>query len=81
MDISERIPSLSDKELEALNANAVHLAQAGNAKQREQADALLPLLRVALAERAASRSAALAEQRVLAAERRAQTRASRKAEP
>lgn len=80
MEISERIPGLSDKELEAFHANAVRLAASGNAKQREQAEALLPLLSGALAERGAAKAAALAEQRVQAAERRAEARAAARSE-
>ncbi len=79
MEIGERIPGLSDKELEAFHANAVRLAASGSVKQREQAETLLPLLGAALQERAAANAVALTQQRLDAAERRAQTRAAAKA--
>jgi hypothetical protein len=42
--IEQKIPELSDKELENLHANAVRLAQSGTQQRRQQAEALLPLL-------------------------------------
>ena len=63
MRIDQRIPDLSEKELESLQANAVRLAQSGTAMQRQQAEELLPLLSVALEERRTSRLAAQAEAR------------------
>lgn len=51
MDIDQRIPDLSDKELETLHANAVRLAGSGTQKQRQQAEELLPLLSAALEDR------------------------------
>lgn len=68
MRIDQRIPDLSDKELESLHANAVRLAQSGTAAQREHAEELLPLLGAALEERRAAR---VVKQ---AASRRANTR-------
>lgn len=58
MELHERIPSLSDKELEALHANAVRLAESGTPKQRQQAEELLPLLGAAMEERSTARTAA-----------------------
>jgi hypothetical protein len=55
MRIDQRIPDLSDKELESLHANAFRLAQSGTAAQREHAEELLPLLGAALEERRAAR--------------------------
>lgn len=49
--IADRIPDLSDIELERLNANALRLAESGTSAQREQALALLPLLGAALGTR------------------------------
>lgn len=44
MSIDQRIPDLSDKELDTLHANAVRLAQSGTVMQRQQAENLLPLI-------------------------------------
>lgn len=44
MSIDQRIPDLSDKELDTLHANAVRLADSGTVMQRQQADNLLPLI-------------------------------------
>ena len=44
MEIDQRIPDLSDKELENLHANAVRLEQSGTQIQRQHAERLLPLL-------------------------------------
>ena len=63
MAIADRIPDLSDKELESLHANAVRLQATGTAAQREQAEALLPLLGAAMDARKAARGAVLAEAR------------------
>ena len=56
--IADRIPDLSDKELEQLRANAVRLQTSGSPAQRQQAEELLPLLGVALEERRVARAAA-----------------------
>lgn len=57
MTIGDRIPDLSDKELESLHANAIRLKDSGSAIQRQQAEELLPLLGVALEERRLARIA------------------------
>ena len=44
MSIDQRIPDLSDKELDTLHANAVRLAESGTVQQRQQAETLLPLI-------------------------------------
>ncbi len=72
--IDQRIPDLSDKELESLHANAVRLLESGSAKQREQAESLLPLLGIALEERRAVKAEAQAETRRAATEKRASAR-------
>ncbi|HYD89539.1 MAG TPA: hypothetical protein VEA80_18815 [Vitreimonas sp.] len=77
-EIDQRIPDLSDKELERLHANAVRLSQSGTPKQREQAESLLPLLGVALEDRHAARAAAQAETRRAATEKRAVARKAAK---
>ncbi|MGQ0532282.1 MAG: hypothetical protein ACT4OF_06275 [Caulobacteraceae bacterium] len=63
MGIQERIPDLSDKELESLRANALRLKDAGSVQQRQQAEELLPLLGAALEERRLARVAAHTETR------------------
>jgi hypothetical protein len=63
MGIQERIPDLSDKELERLHANAVRLKDSGSAIQRQQAEELLPLLSTALEERRVARVATQTETR------------------
>jgi len=72
--IGDRIPDLSDKELESLHANAVRLKDSGSAKQRQQAEELLPLLGVALEERRLARIATQVEtRRVSACSKKAST--------
>jgi|GEM_PF-3164446 len=78
-EIDQRIPDLSDKELERLHANAIRLKDSGSAKQREQAESLLPLLGVALEERRVARTAAQAETRRAAVEKRASAKKTAKA--
>jgi len=71
MAIGDRIPDLTDKELERLHANAIRLQASGSPAQREQAEALLPLLGVALEERRVARVAAQTETRRANVEKRA----------
>lgn len=68
--IDQRIPDLSDKDLENLHANAVRLAQSGTQGQREQAEALLPLLGAEM-EHGAERAQAQLEARKAGTRRRA----------
>lgn len=63
MAIADRIPEMSEKELENLHANALRLQEAGSAIQRQQALELLPLLGAALEERRLARVAAQTETR------------------
>lgn len=65
MLLDEDIPNLSDKELEALHANAIRLAQSGAAKQQAEAERLLPIVGAVVEERRAERARALAEKRAL----------------
>ena len=53
MSIDERIPSLTDQELANLQSNALRLADSGSAKQKADADRLMPLIQAELAERRA----------------------------
>lgn len=80
MGISDRIPDLSDKELEHLHANAVRLKDAGSQSQRQQAEELLPLLGAALEERRLARVAAQTETRRVNTEKRATARKKAKTE-
>lgn len=79
-EIDQRIPDLSDKELERLHANAVRLQESGTPKQREQAASLLPLVAAALEQRRAVKAETQAETRRVATEKRAVTRKAAKAE-
>jgi hypothetical protein len=80
MEIDQRIPDLSDKELETLHANAVRLAQSGSPKQRQQAESLLPLLGVAMDERRAARAVTDAARRRIGVKRKAAAPAAKEAE-
>lgn len=71
MAIADRIPEMSEKELESLRANAVRLQETGSAIQRQQALELLPLLGAALEERRLARVAAQTETRRANTEKRA----------
>ena len=71
MGIEQRIPDLTDKELETLQANAVRLAQSGTVQQRQQAETLLPLIDAAMQDRRAARTKADQERRRAAPRRKA----------
>jgi len=58
VEIDQRIPDLSDKELESLHANAVRLAESGSVAQKQQSERLLPLLVATLEERKLAKAAA-----------------------
>lgn len=75
MAIADRIPDLTEKELESLQANALRLKESGSVQQRQQAEELLPLLGVALEERRVARVATQAETR-----RAASTKKKKKAD-
>lgn len=79
-EIDQRIPDLSDKELESLHANALRLKDSGTPKQREQAESLLPLVGAALETRRAAKAEAQAETRRAATEKRAATKKKAKAQ-
>lgn len=57
MSIEERIPALSDKDLATLQDNALRLQQTGVAKQKNEAERILPLIEAELAERRARKPA------------------------
>ena len=66
MEMDQRIPDLSDKELESLHANALRLLDAGTPKQRQQAESLLPLIGAQMETRAAARAQTQAGKRAAA---------------
>jgi hypothetical protein len=70
-ELGQRIPDLSDKQLESLHANAVRLSQSGTQAQRLQAESLLPLIGAEMEQRRVARAAASAEARRAATQRRA----------
>lgn len=70
MAIADRIPQLSDKELETLNANALRLGGAGSANERRQAEELLPLIGAELQARRLARLAAQSAKRRATAKRK-----------
>lgn len=61
--IEERIPAMTDKELDNLHANAVRLAQTGSVKQKAEAERLLPLIDAAVESRKTDKATALAEKK------------------
>lgn len=75
MAIADRIPELSEKELESFLANAVRLKETGSAAQQRQAEELLPLLSAALEERKATRVATQVETRRTNTRKRAEAKA------
>jgi hypothetical protein len=70
-DIDQRIPNLTDKELEQLHANAARLAQSGTKIQQERAQRALPLVDAEIETRRAAQAAADDEKRRGAAARKA----------
>lgn len=84
MTIEDRIPALTDKELDNLHGNAVRLSASGTAAQKAEATRLLPIIDAAVEDRRVARTAELAERKkvrqVTMAEARAKKKASRKAE-
>lgn len=73
MEMDQRIPDLSDKELESLQANALRLMESGTQKQRQQAESLLPLIGAQLEERRAAKAETQATKR--AASKKAKAKA------
>lgn len=63
MEMDQRIPDLSDRELETLHANAIRLAQSGTPKQKQQAESLLPLLGETVEARRVTRAQAALERK------------------
>lgn len=80
MAIEERIPQMSDKELDNLLANAVRLAQSGAAKQKAEAERLVPIVEQAIVDRKAQRAEEMVETKKVrlaaASDKRAKKKAS-----
>jgi hypothetical protein len=77
-EMDQRIPDLSDKELESLHANALRLAASGSDKQRQQAESLLPLIAEQMETRRAAKTKTQAADKEAAKQRRAEARESAK---
>ncbi len=72
MDLSEKIPGMSDAALDNLRANAERLGHAGSPSQRTAATALLPAIEAELSTRKAAKRERTAEaSRAAGAKRRA----------
>lgn len=69
MSIEERIPEMSEAQLESFRANALRLSQSGTDRQRTEAERLLPQIETALVERKRAKADALAERRKAAPKR------------
>ncbi|MDP3738382.1 MAG: hypothetical protein Q8R02_13385 [Hyphomonadaceae bacterium] len=63
MTIEDRIPEMTDKELDNLHANATRLSTATASKQQAEAVRLLPIIEAAMVTRKAENSVALAEKK------------------
>jgi hypothetical protein len=79
MAIDDRIPSMTDKELDNLRANAERLAQSGSPAQKAEAARLLPLIDTASKERKVTNAAAAAEKKVARQQTLAEARAKKAA--
>jgi hypothetical protein len=62
MSLQDRLPELSDTELQNLNSNALRISQSAGMKQAA-AEELLPALKEELARRNEARRAAIVEKR------------------
>jgi hypothetical protein len=63
MTLAERIPTLSDSELDALQVNAVRVSENASDKKAASATELLPLIAEELARRATSKAATGAQRK------------------
>lgn len=79
MSLEARIPEMTEKELENLQANAERLVKSGSAKQQAEAERLLPMIAEAMAAKKVARTAELAEKKVARAKDLADARARRAA--
>jgi hypothetical protein len=79
MSLEERIPEMSEKELENLQANAERIAKGAASKQQAEAERLLPIIAEAIVARKAARSVEMAEKKVTRQKEMAATRARKAA--
>jgi len=79
MSLEERIPEMSEKELENLQANAERIAKGSASKQQAEAERLLPIIAEAIVARKAARSVEMAEKKVTRQKEMAVTRARKAA--
>jgi hypothetical protein len=77
MTLAERLPTLTDSELLALQANAVRVAANAADKKAADAEALLPLIEAEFAARKVQKAADGVERKKDMAEKRATTKARR----
>ena len=77
MAIDDRIPDLTDKELDNLRANAERLSQTGTPAQKAEATRLLPIIEAASVTRRAANAVAAAEKKVVRAQTLADARAKK----
>lgn len=77
MQIDQRIPEMSDAELQNLHGNAVRLAASGAPAQKAEAARLLPIIGAALETRGELKRAAAVEQKAKRREAGAATRAKK----
>lgn len=77
--LDERIPEMSETELNNLSANAQRLLVSGSAPQKAEAERLLPLINEALVKAKANKAAETANKKVVRQKEMAEARAKRTA--
>ena len=80
MSIEDRIPQLTDKELENLHDNAERISKGAASKQQTEAARLLPIIADALVERKKTRATEAAEKKVVRQKDMADARAKKAAQ-
>ena len=79
MALEDRIPEMTEKELENLEANAMRIAKAGASKQQAEAERLLPIIAAALVARRQSKAVDMAEKKAERQKQLAEARAKKAA--
>lgn len=80
LTLAERIPTMTDAQLDALNINAERVSKLSNDRKQAEAAELLPLIAAELAVRKTAKSAATVERSKAAADKRATARARKQRE-
>jgi len=80
VSIEDRIPQLTDKELENLHDNAERISKGAASKQQTEAARLLPIIANALVERKKTRATEAAEKKVTRQKDMADARAKKAAQ-